>query len=101
MRCTGLTFDIVDDGTKITDAILTNTKVSMDYMVDDVTVHLQAASIDSGETYVGSITAPGEKHGCRVKMTRYRNGDGSAILFTRIRLPEGSEGDCIIRLSPR
>ncbi len=83
---------------RITDAVVTDDRVSLDWEEANWTGHLEATSTD-GQTYVGTYGYPRLDSDYHVEFTLFRANAGAKLLFGRWWGKDG-EGQWLIHLLP-
>jgi len=86
---------------KVTEAVITTGRVSIDWLEDGAGFHLEAASKDKGRTYKGNFGDPVLNPRWFVEFRRYDCNDGSLVLLGRWwQQDNGNEDGFLVRLGP-
>lgn len=102
MRCSGtytdLEIDIDETNGDIIEAVVTESKISIDWVEDGESFHASLASSD-GVEYHGSFGEPVLNRACKMKGIKYATADGSILLLARWnRFDTGTSGSCYFEL---
>jgi len=105
MKCSGEMCSIpwgdAEYGGPVSDAIVTPTRVSIDWKDDDDLWHLEAQSVDNGTTYNGTFGSPRLLPSNRVKIKRFVAADNSMLLLAEWQdSARNNEGHAIFQLDP-
>jgi hypothetical protein len=99
MRYTGQSYEC-EPTYLVTDSVLTDNRISLDWDENGVVGHLEATSAD-GQTFAGTFGYPQLDPSSRVTFTRYRSKEGAVVLIGHWTYLGGAEeGDWVIRLEP-
>ena len=85
----------------VTDAIITPTRLAVDWGVQDDPMHLEASSSDGGRTYSGTYGWPRPNPDYRIELKVFTSADGTTLLLGRwLERDSGEEGDSLFELTP-
>ena len=97
---TELEIDIDETDGDIREAVVTESKISIDWVEDDVEFYASLHSTD-GIEYQGTFGEPVLDNACRMSGTKYTAADGSVLLLASwIRDDRGMSGSCYFELEP-
>jgi hypothetical protein len=103
MRLTGQMFEVegLDEfSSDVTEAVVTNSKISFDWDEDGEFMHAELHSTDGGTEYKGHFGSPRPEKGCVMEATRFQSKDGGVLLWLKWhRKDTGFEGDSILYLA--
>ena len=100
MRFKGRIYETEHPGDDIREAILTRTRVAIDYVDDEgVLFHVAARSEDGGQTYFGKWGVGDLNENCEISLRRYSGKNGQVVLFGKwVDHEYGGEGFSTFRL---
>jgi len=103
MKLTGESFDVegLDEYTcEITDAVITDKRISFDWDEDGYKYNAILNSHDGGTTYIGAFGSPRPENGCHIEAKRFRAKSGEELLWLKWnREDTGNEGVSILHLA--
>ena len=84
MRMVGIAYDFDEDElpvAEITEAIVTDQRIALDWKEDGENFHAALTSSDDGISYEGEFGSPRPHAGCEVKGYRYDGKAGDVVLW--------------------
>jgi hypothetical protein len=99
---TDLEIDIDEYDWEIEDAVLTASKIALDWTEDGEQFHLVAHSKDGGHTYKGNYGYPAPNKDWVMELERYSGPNKSVLLIARWHQTDnGNAGANLIELTPK
>lgn len=84
----------------VKEAVVTNTKIAMDWEEGDELLHALLHSEDGGSVYKGNFGSPKPEKGCDMEATRFTSKNGEVLLWlTWKRKDRGVGGISIVHLA--
>jgi hypothetical protein len=86
----------------VPEAVVTQTRIAMDWTEGDDKFHIRATSTDGGASYEGNFGEPRADPNCRMQIRRFTSPDGTELLIAKWhRGDTGNGGLDIIELSKK